>query len=243
MPQRSLLIGLVTLLCCGCGSSPEETKKSLQGTWIAGAYLDSLERTGSPLLAARTLSGISDFHYDPARDSAVFGFDAARTVGGKGLTVLEDGRLQFTGGGLTLTFEGPRGADRMRIGTADLRRISRVADMTVSEYLVRRLFAGSYRLLEPPDTGGGGVVTVSHGGAVDGLGDIVSMNPVADYRRPFPGEDAVMLETLFQPDTLYYAWRISGDTLRARWIHLPDGIAHRPPDIPGPSFTLLRQNK
>jgi hypothetical protein len=130
----------------------------------------------------------------------------------------------------------------MRIGTADLRRISRVADMTVGEYLVRRLFAGSYRILEPSDTGGRGVVTVSYGGAVDGLGDIVSMTPVADP-RPFPGEDALMLETLFQPDTLYYAWKMAGDTLRARWIQPPDGTGHRPPDIPGPSFTLLRQNR
>jgi hypothetical protein len=242
MPQRSLLIGLMTLLCCGCGSSPEETKKSLQGTWISGAYLDSLERTGSPLRAARTLSGISDFHYDPGRDSAVFGFDAGRTVGGRGLTVLEDGRLQFVGGGLTLTFDGPRGADRMRIGTADLRRISRVADMTLGEYLVRRLFAGSYRILEPPDSGGRGVVTISYGGAVVGFGDIVTINPVADPRS-FPGEDAVMLETLFQPDTLYYAWKFSGDTLRARWIELPDRSGHPPPGIPGRSFALFRQNQ
>lgn len=243
MPQRSLLIGLMTLLCCGCGSSPEEIKKSLQGTWIAGTYLDSLERTGSPLRAARTLSGISSFHYDSGRDSAIFGFDAGRTVGGKGLTVLVDGRLQFVGGGIILTFDGPRGADRMRIGTADLRRISRVADMKLSEYLVRRLFAGSYRILEPPGSRGKGVVAISDAGAVDGLGEFVTMKPVTDYRRPFPGVDAVMLETLFQPDTLYYAWWITGDTLRARWIERPGGTGHPPPGHPGPSFTLLRQNQ
>lgn len=241
MALRTTLLPLILLLFGGCGSSPEEVRRSLQGTWIAGDYLDSLSSTGSPLRAARMLRGISDFHYDPERDSVTLGFNAATTVAGKGLTVLDDGRLSFAGEGIALTFDPPRGADRIQIGSVELRRVSRVPEMTIGEYLVRRFFAGTYVVLEP--AGQDSAMVVSPGGAVKGLGDIISLTPVADYSGPFPAVDAVQLETLFQPDTLYYAWQSRGDTVRGVWLAMPDRPGRRPPQIPGSSFTVLRQNR
>lgn len=241
MLRRALLIGLALFLG-GCGNSLEETRKSLQGTWIAGAYLDALESTRSPLSASRTLSGISDFHYDADRDSAVFAFAGGKRVGMRGMTMLGDGAVHFAGDSLTITFSGPRGADRMKIGPVELRRISRVPEMTITEYLVRRLFAGTYRILAPQPAGSD-TVRISYDGGVTGLGEFVMLTPVADYGGPFPTVDAVMLETLFHPDTLYYSWTSRGDTLAVHRLKRTDSHESHAPKFPGEAFTLLRQRQ
>jgi hypothetical protein len=78
---------------------------------------------------------------------------------------------------------------------------------------------------------------------VDGFGEIITLLPVPDYSRPFPGRDALALETQFAQDTLYYAWRRGGDTIIASWLQPPWKPELRPPGFPGETFALLRQSK
>ena len=128
----------------------------------------------------------------------------------------------------------------MVIAGVELRRVSHVPEVSVGEYLVNRYFVATYTRLDSSGRALPGTVAITPAGAVNGLGDVVALMVATDFRQLRPETDVVGLETLFPPDTLYYAWKFLSDTLTAEWIPPPSDPQKPPPEPPGFKLTLLR---
>lgn len=238
---RFSILCCLSLLMAGCGDPAEETRRSLRGTWISGAYLDTLHSTGSPARAAAFARGVLDFHYDPLRDSAVIGVNGQRYSGRNAVALLGGDSIDLSAGGFSTRFGSPRGADRLLIAGVELRRVSHVPEVTVGEYLVNRYFVANYIRLDSSGRASSDSVAITSAGAVKGLGDVVALAIAADTGHPWPESDILAFETMFPSDTLYYSWRFHGDTLTAIWKPRLTDSRKSPPEPPGFTLRLLRQ--
>jgi hypothetical protein len=228
------------IILAGCGNPLQEAKQSLQGSWMDGRFLDSLEATGSPYRATISLHGVSDLRYDATYDSIVVGYYGHASFESKGLALSGDDSVRIGGVDRGMTIPSPQWADRMLVQGVELRRVSRVFQLTMNEYILRKYFHGKYRFLGAGGSPHKDTVVIEGSGSVKGLGEITNFAVVTDYQDTRIVGDAASFESIFVTDTLYYHWNLADDTLHLEWIPHVDRKEIPPPSPPGPKFALVR---